>query len=252
MKRKIIALLLTVSTAISLAGCGGTTNNSQSAGNNNTSQQEDSQKDEGESNKDSDSRTDEESSGDTRADGGVEKTSPLGYKYISYEDLPFDRGIALTGHCYDYPNWWYDSVVGADFYSRNVNDFYIIVAYNDENPYTGELDGILEQTYPEFIDAVYEEEMVTKEVDLSSLTTEKVTLPNGIEAIKFEGVQPASYEDRETGFPVWGYSFMYEGISMTFGYCLNKDTPELRAEYEEEAQDVVTRMTSTLRKDYEF
>ena len=194
--------------------------------------------------------------GDIEGDSEQKESGSNTYK--KYDDFTTYERIVGTDIYFDRPTMRVDSEVGRiikDYMvtgyriTKNVNEYGIIVAANYEKPYTGDIDNILDMTYIEFLSIADSVLTMPKwEVTAAEVITksEKVTLENGIEAMRFEGMNPSA-ADEEKFSPVFGYSCVFENVNITIGFVLDADTEELRSEYEETLKDIVYRMMNTIR-----
>ena len=103
------------------------------------------------------------------------------------------------------------------------------------------LDDILDDTYDEFVYAIGDH-AVTDEFGEYNLTTkEKVTL----EAIRFEGTMSADEYSAIVDYYIYGYSFVYDGVTITVGTSIVE--PEVIDAKKDTMKDIIDRMVKTIR-----
>lgn len=188
-------------------------------------------------------------------------------KYTLYDDLPcYDRVYyndenGDTHALYiSYPAWGCNTEYGCSYpgveldsiglsMSADINDYSMVVTYNNKTPYTGDIENIMETTLPEFAsvadaacNAYYNvEDLTTDHLD----SQEVVTLDCGVQAVKFSGSLPTGSQKNKTTY-IYGYSFVYNKTSnITIGYEIENE--EKLSEYEDMLKDVIDRAVKTIR-----
>ena len=142
------------------------------------------------------------------------------------------------------PLWREDKVING-YNISNSNNYVISITYNYEEEYTGAIDDILDDTYDEFTYAIGEH-AVTNEFGEYNLTTkEKVTLDCGAEAIRFEGTMSADEYSAIVDYYIYGYSFVYDGVTITVGTSIVE--PEVIDAQKDTMKDIIDRMVKTIR-----
>ena len=155
------------------------------------------------------------------------------YVEINYQDIYIST-----------PLWREDKVING-YNISNSNNYVISITYNYEEEYTGALDDILYDTYDEFVYAIGDH-AVTDEFGEYNLTTkEKVTLDCGAEAIRFEGTMSADEYSAIVDYYIYGYSFVYDGVTITVGTSIVE--PEVIDAQKDTMKDIIDRMVKTIR-----
>ena len=161
-----------------------------------------------------------------------------------YDDLPNYIRIIFHEIYISTPAWRIDEVMNGNNLT-NSNDYAISITYNIDEEYTGAIDDILDDTYDEFTYAIGEH-AVTNEFGEYNLTTkEKVTLDCGAEAIRFEGTMSADEYSAIVDYYIYGYSFVYDGVTITVGTSIVE--PEVIDAQKDTMKDIIDRMVKTIR-----
>ena len=191
---------------------------------------------------------------DENTDGSV--------KYEHYEELSsmYDHVFNLDTSeriYYHYPTWKSKTVSGGKdgtngiAYEKNRDGCSIVTIANYESVYEGDIENILESVYSEFTSAAASVELVNRDPEGSevSLITKRevVTLLCGVEAMKWEGTLPTAWGDDYEDYLVYGYTFRYQNMHVTFAAILNVNDTENPAVEMETLKDLVDKMVRTIR-----
>ena len=180
-------------------------------------------------------------------------TKNSGNKYTLYDDLSkcceilYDDGENIKSIYISVPAWRdTDTFRLSHTYSDSL-DYVFAVAYNNEpeEKYTGDIENILEDTYDEFTYAIDDYAMGDSLGEYNLTTKEKVTLDCGSEAMKFEGSVTANEYTSDANYYIYGYSFVYDGVTITVGASIfTSDAIDAK---KDTLKDMVDRSVKTVR-----
>lgn len=179
-------------------------------------------------------------------------------KYMTYDDLPIDQYFFHWDTddrvFYNYPLMREDSRLGGYRYTLGY-DYNLFAATQDDEipPYTGPVEGMFEELMPLFLLPLSDEEgEYFRDGDLMEcldVTTSIVTLDNGIQAVKFEGMLDSLWREN-TDYAVYGYLFVYGEFNLAFGYSIHVEDGSIDPEIDvEQLRDYVDRMVLTVRSE---
>ncbi|MGN0454488.1 MAG: hypothetical protein ACI4G1_04865 [Ruminococcus sp.] len=197
---------------------------------------------------------------DTSASSSLTSSTPndndtknSGNKYTLYDDLSnsceilYDDGENINHIYMSVPAWRdTDTFRLSHTYSDSL-DYVFTVAYNNEpeEKYTGDIEDILEDTYDEFTYAIDDYAMGDSLGEYNLTTKEKVTLDCGSEAMKFEGSVTANEYTSDADYYIYGYSFVYDGVTITVGASIfTSDAIDAK---KDTLKDMVDRSVKTVR-----
>lgn len=164
--------------------------------------------------------------------------------YTKYDDLPNSVKIRFHDIYISTPPWRQDEVPnGCNL--TNSNDHVVSVTFNVDEEYTGNLEDILDDTYDEFTYAIGERAIADEFGEYKLTTKEKVTLDCGAEAMRFEGTMSAYEHPNYVDYYVYGYSFVYDGATITVGTSIFK--MDLVDTEKDTMKDIIDRMVKTIR-----
>lgn len=246
-KRGLVLAMLLL--ALTLTACG--SSSQQNGGGNGGSDSE--ERSEATNDTGAEESEDKDDNKDENTDGSV--------KYEHFEELSsmydyiFNMDTSERIY-YHYPVWKSQSVAGGkdgtngNAYEKNRDGCSMVIVGNYDSVYEGNIENILEAVYSEFTAAARDVLVANYDPEGSevSLITKRevVTLLCGVEALKWEGTLPNKWEDGEA-HRVYGYTFRYQNMHVTFAGILEVADAEDPAAEMEVLKDIVDKVVRTIR-----
>lgn len=253
--KKITVILLAALTAASLCACGSGNSNTSKADNKKSGNETETKTD-----KSGQSDQEEESSGESKKKySEYEDLSSFESIYYGEEDDEEPYSVYISTPAWRSQNEYGNSDMGTSgnkgYTIFDNPDYSIIIAYDKEETYSGDIEDVLTVTFPGFIDIIgsatsdyYEGALLPENIVDCIDSQEIVELDCGEKAAKFSGTIPEVSCESYTIKPVdvYGYSFVYnEDINITVGFEIQDQTKI--SEYEDKLTDIVDRMVKTIR-----
>lgn len=183
-----------------------------------------------------------ENSNVASSDGDTDTHSePL--NYTKFDDLPGSERIRYHEVYFSTPSWRSKNTSNG-FTISDSNDYSLVVAYDAENEYSGDMDGINEYMQDKYINTLYDF-YVAEYQNISYESKDTVTLDCGSQALRFKGTLTAESGGNTRIMPIYGYNFTYDGATIAITYVIKSD--DKAAEYEATLKDIVDKMVKTIR-----
>lgn len=140
---------------------------------------------------------------------------------VEYADLPDTYEIAATEphYIFSVPDWRAEGYGYGFALNEKGNKKYAIVTACDDSMAEESLNEAFQVLYNDTFNSILVQNYRAKYAEFTPETTE-VTLKDGTSALLFNGVQPADDYGTEMNCPVYGYGFMYNGVTFIVAYIV--------------------------------
>ena len=224
--KRFLAFVLAISCMFTVCSCGGNKGKDISG-----------------TSSDQSAESDRNSQSDEGSQPNESKAKDVTYK--TFDDFTRTQRVAAYDIYFDVPVY-VETSCGCGFISHNSRDYAIVVASSHE----AQPNLSVETDFADIMNTSYHSIIRDfndfKCEDYTPDTIDTVTLPCGVEAIKFEGIQPADKFGTPKESYLYGYSFVFNDVLLIVSYTVFDDSAVDDAT-REELTDYIDRMVQTVR-----